>query len=177
MRVGFAQINPTVGDLTGNADKVLAAYEHAVKHGAEIVLAPELAIAGYPPRDLIFKSRFVPAQLQALDKLAARGRRRPAGGRLCRAATAPRAGTVILQRRRRAPARPRAACRAQIFAAHLRRLRRGPLFRAGGIQPRRWRSTAGASASPSARTSGRRRTCRVRSTSASGAKPRRPGAT
>ncbi len=69
MRVGFAQINTTVGDLTGNADKVLAAYEHAVRHGAEIVLAPELAIAGYPPRDLIFQSRFVPAQLQALDKL------------------------------------------------------------------------------------------------------------
>ncbi len=69
MKVGFAQINPTVGDLTGNADRVLAAYEHAVKHGAEVVLAPELAIAGYPPRDLIFQSRFVPAQLQALEKL------------------------------------------------------------------------------------------------------------
>src|SRR5476651_1593520 len=69
MKVGFAQINPTVGDLTGNADKVLAAYQLAVKHGAEVVLAPELAIAGYPPRDLIFQSRFVPAQLQALEKL------------------------------------------------------------------------------------------------------------
>src|SRR5450432_1312933 len=69
MKVGFAQINPVVGDLTGNADKVLAAYQHAVQHGAEVVLAPELAISGYPPRDLIFQSRFVPAQLAALDTL------------------------------------------------------------------------------------------------------------
>ena len=69
MKVGFAQINPTVGDLTGNADKILAAYQHAIKNGAEVVLAPELAIAGYPPRDLLFQSRFVPAQLLALDKL------------------------------------------------------------------------------------------------------------
>jgi NAD+ synthase (glutamine-hydrolysing) len=69
MKVGFAQVNPTVGDLTGNTDKVLAAYHRAVKHGAEVVLAPELAIPGYPPRDLIFQSRFVPAQLEALEKL------------------------------------------------------------------------------------------------------------
>ena len=69
MKVGFAQVNPTVGDLAGNAGKVLAAYRTAVEHGAEVVLAPELAIAGYPPRDLIFQSRFVPAQLQAIDAL------------------------------------------------------------------------------------------------------------
>src|SRR5262249_10394345 len=69
MKVGFAQINPTVGDLSGNADKVLAAYRHAVKHGADVVLAPELCVAGYPPPDLVFRSRFVPAQLDAIDKL------------------------------------------------------------------------------------------------------------
>src|SRR5262249_42277822 len=69
MKVGFAQINPTVGDLAGNAEKVLAAYRHAVKHGAEVVLAPEICIAGYPPRDLLFQSRFVPAQLEAVGKL------------------------------------------------------------------------------------------------------------
>ncbi len=69
MKVGFAQINPTVGDLAANAGKILAAYQHAVQHGAEVVLAPELAISGYPPRDLIFQSRFVPAQLENLDAL------------------------------------------------------------------------------------------------------------
>ena len=69
MKVGFAQINSTVGDLAGNTGKILTAYQHAVQHGAEVVLAPELAIAGYPPRDLIFQSRFVPAQLEAIDAL------------------------------------------------------------------------------------------------------------
>ena len=69
MKVGFAQINPTVGDLAGNSGKIFAAYRTAVEQGAEVVLAPELAIAGYPPRDLIFQSRFVPAQLEVLDAL------------------------------------------------------------------------------------------------------------
>ncbi|MGI8957225.1 MAG: NAD+ synthase [Chthoniobacterales bacterium] len=69
MRIGIAQINPTVGDLRGNFDKILAAYERLGAAGAELVLAPELATTGYPPQDLVFKSRFVPQNLEAVERL------------------------------------------------------------------------------------------------------------
>jgi NAD+ synthetase len=69
MRIGIAQINPTVGDLRGNFEKVLAAYERLAARGAELVLAPELAISGYQPQDLVFKSRFVPQNLEAIERL------------------------------------------------------------------------------------------------------------
>jgi NAD+ synthetase len=71
MRIGIAQINPTVGDLRGNFDKILAAYERLAADGAELVLAPELATTGYPPQDLVFKSRFVPQNLETVDLLHA----------------------------------------------------------------------------------------------------------
>ena len=71
MIIGLAQINPTVGDLPGNFDKILAAYHQAVSEGADLVLTPELALTGYPPQDLLFKSRFVPANLEALARLHA----------------------------------------------------------------------------------------------------------
>src|SRR5205085_8498554 len=72
MKIGFAQINPTVGDLRGNFEKILGAYERLRDAGAELVLTPELAITGYPPQDLVFKSQFVPQNLEVLDKLQAR---------------------------------------------------------------------------------------------------------
>jgi NAD+ synthase (glutamine-hydrolysing) len=72
MKIGFAQINPTVGDLNGNFEKILAAYERLANDGAELILTPELAITGYPPQDLVFKSRFVPQNLEILDKLQTR---------------------------------------------------------------------------------------------------------
>src|SRR5205823_12737990 len=72
MKIGFAQINPTVGDLSGNFEKILHAYERLAAAGAELVLTPELAITGYPPQDLLFKSRFVPENLAALDRLQKR---------------------------------------------------------------------------------------------------------
>lgn len=59
MKIGIAQINTTVGDLAGNKALILGAYQQLVADGAELVLFPELAICGYPPRDLLFKSRFV----------------------------------------------------------------------------------------------------------------------
>src|SRR2546429_9727408 len=74
MKIGFAQINPTVGGLSGNCDLILAAYERLAAAGAELILTPELAITGYPPQDLVFKSRFVPENLAMLDKLQARVR-------------------------------------------------------------------------------------------------------
>src|SRR5438105_15282931 len=69
MKIGFAQINPTVGDLSGNFEKILGAYERLAAAGAELGLTPELAITGYPPQDLLFKSRFVPQNLEILEKL------------------------------------------------------------------------------------------------------------
>lgn len=72
MKIGFAQINPTVGDLRGNCELIIGAYQRLAAAGAEVVMTPELAITGYPPQDLIFKSRFVPENLAVLDKLHAR---------------------------------------------------------------------------------------------------------
>src|SRR5436190_17215618 len=72
MKIGFAQINPTVGDLKGNCDLIARAYERLAAAGAELVLTPELAITGYPPQDLVLKSRFVPENLELLEKLHAR---------------------------------------------------------------------------------------------------------
>jgi NAD+ synthase (glutamine-hydrolysing) len=69
MRIGFAQINTTVGDINANRDRIFLAYEKAVALGADLVLTPELALTGYPPQDLVFKSRFVPEALESLERL------------------------------------------------------------------------------------------------------------
>src|SRR5213083_2097237 len=72
MKIGFSQINAIVGDLGGNCELIIGAYERLAAAGAELVLTPELAITGYPPQDLVFKSRFVPENIALLDKLHAR---------------------------------------------------------------------------------------------------------
>jgi NAD+ synthase (glutamine-hydrolysing) len=74
MKIGFAQINPTVGDLSGNFERIIGAYERLAAAGAELVLTPELAITGYPPQDLVFKSRFVTENLEVLEQLHSRMR-------------------------------------------------------------------------------------------------------
>ncbi len=71
MRLGLAQLNPTVGDLAGNRRKILEAYAALVAQGAELVVFPELAVCGYPPRDLLFKRRFVPDVVESLNLIAA----------------------------------------------------------------------------------------------------------
>ncbi|MGZ0654838.1 NAD+ synthase [Coraliomargarita sp. W4R53] len=70
MKIGIAQINPTVGDLSGNSQLILSAYKSLVADGAELVLFPELAVCGYPPRDLLFKTRFVSDTEDTLDAIA-----------------------------------------------------------------------------------------------------------
>ncbi|MET0263642.1 MAG: nitrilase-related carbon-nitrogen hydrolase, partial [Rariglobus sp.] len=60
MRIGLAQLNPIVGDLSGNRRLILDAYQSLVAQGAELVVYPELVVCGYPPRDLLFKRSFVP---------------------------------------------------------------------------------------------------------------------
>jgi len=69
MQVGFAQINTTVGDIETNARKILAAYQESSQQGAQLVITPELALTGYPPQDLVFKSGFVPQTLEQLRVL------------------------------------------------------------------------------------------------------------
>jgi NAD+ synthase (glutamine-hydrolysing) len=72
MKIGFAQLDTTVGDLKGNSEKIVRAYQRLADGGAELVLTPELALTGYPPQDLVFKSRFVPETLDILQKLHGR---------------------------------------------------------------------------------------------------------
>ena len=70
MKVGLLQLNSTVGDFAANRKKLVAAYETAVARGAEIVLAPELFLCGYPPRDLLQREDFVEANLGAVAETA-----------------------------------------------------------------------------------------------------------
>jgi NAD+ synthetase len=72
MKVGFAQLNPTVGDLGGNFKKIVEAYDRLATAGADLMITPELAVTGYPPQDLVFKSRFVPETLEMVKQLHAR---------------------------------------------------------------------------------------------------------
>jgi len=71
MRIGLAQINTIVGDLAGNRRLILDAYRTLVAQGAELVLFPELVVCGYPPRDLLFKKRFVADVEQTTRDIAA----------------------------------------------------------------------------------------------------------
>jgi NAD+ synthase (glutamine-hydrolysing) len=72
LRIAAAQINSTVGDLAGNAARILSAYEEAEAAGADLVIFPELAITGYPPEDLLLRPAFVAQAAETLDKIAAR---------------------------------------------------------------------------------------------------------
>jgi NAD+ synthetase len=71
MKIAMAQLNPTVGDIPGNARRILDAYARAAREGADLVVTPELSLLGYPPKDLLLKPRFVDDNLAALDRLAA----------------------------------------------------------------------------------------------------------
>jgi NAD+ synthase (glutamine-hydrolysing) len=71
LRVALAQINPVVGDLGGNAERMVAALGQAEEAGADVAVFPELAITGYPPEDLLLKPGFVADNLAALAKVAA----------------------------------------------------------------------------------------------------------
>jgi NAD+ synthase (glutamine-hydrolysing) len=70
MRIALAQINPTVGDLTGNVDRMAAAARQAAGRGAELVVFPELSVTGYPPRDLVEKPSFIDRTERELRRLA-----------------------------------------------------------------------------------------------------------
>jgi NAD+ synthase (glutamine-hydrolysing) len=71
MKVYIGQINPTVGALAANAELIRRVYDDGVAAGADVVLVPELAVTGYPPRDLLDRKFFVDATLEVRDALAA----------------------------------------------------------------------------------------------------------
>ncbi|HVA60176.1 MAG TPA: NAD+ synthase [Mycobacteriales bacterium] len=72
LRVALAQIDLTVGDLTGNTDLVVRWTRHAAGRGAHLVLFPEMALTGYPPEDLVLRRSFVEASRAGLERLAGR---------------------------------------------------------------------------------------------------------
>ncbi|MDX1659727.1 MAG: nitrilase-related carbon-nitrogen hydrolase, partial [Nitriliruptorales bacterium] len=76
LRVALAQLDVCVGDIDGNTERILDAWNRAHDLGADLVVTTELAVTGYPPEDLLLKPEFVQANLDALDRLCNEG---PAG--------------------------------------------------------------------------------------------------
>ena len=72
LRLALAQLDVTLGDLAGNRERVAAACARAAEGGVDLVLAPELAVSGYPPEDLLFRPAFLAACRREAEALAAR---------------------------------------------------------------------------------------------------------
>jgi NAD+ synthetase len=70
MKIAIAQLNPTIGDLDGNAQKILDAAHRASREGVRLLLTPELSLCGYPPRDLLLDLSFVQTMMDKLSNLA-----------------------------------------------------------------------------------------------------------
>lgn len=70
MKIALGQINPTIGDFTGNSKKIIESSRQALALGAEMILFPELAVCGYPPRDLLEKPAFVERNQQVVNEIA-----------------------------------------------------------------------------------------------------------
>jgi len=75
LRIALAQINPTVGDLEGNRQKIVAYIEEARRHAADVVVFPEMCLTGYPPEDLLLNPDFIEAAARTLQQVipASRG--------------------------------------------------------------------------------------------------------
>ena len=70
MKIAIAQLNPTVGDVQGNSQKIVDYARRARTRGADLVVFPELCVAGYPPQDLLENHFFIEAVQQALERIA-----------------------------------------------------------------------------------------------------------
>lgn len=70
MKIGMMQLNFTVGDFTGNADKIIASYQQLVSQGAELVVGTELALFGYPPRDMLIYPHYLTRQNAELARVS-----------------------------------------------------------------------------------------------------------
>lgn len=71
MKIALAQTNTTVGDLSGNAERILSFARRAAEYHADVVVFPELTLTGYPPRDLLEKQSFLDGCEQQLERIAA----------------------------------------------------------------------------------------------------------
>ena len=69
LRIALAQINPSVGDINSNSQKIIREIERAVNLGADLVAFPELSVTGYPPEDLLLRKQFVSENLSAVEKI------------------------------------------------------------------------------------------------------------
>ena len=69
IRIGMAQINSTVGDLSGNTEKIIRFIDEARLLGVDLLTFPELAITGYPPEDLLLKPQFIKQNKESLNKI------------------------------------------------------------------------------------------------------------
>ncbi|MFZ5998704.1 MAG: NAD+ synthase [Nitrospirota bacterium] len=69
IRIALCQINPTVGDLAGNAAKIIRYIEESTRYCSDIIVFPELALTGYPPEDLLLKPQFIEDNLDALKEI------------------------------------------------------------------------------------------------------------
>ncbi|MFK7778384.1 MAG: NAD+ synthase [Gimesia sp.] len=107
MKIALAQLNPTVGDLSGNCERILEAVHQAEQAGADLILFSELAICGYPPKDILLREGFVTACDRMVERLARKiksdigiilghptGRELPAG-RIANAASLLHQGKVV----------------------------------------------------------------------------------
>ncbi|GGP14856.1 NAD+ synthase [Nonomuraea glycinis] len=98
LRIALAQTNPTVGDLAGNADRLITWTRAAAERGAHLVVFTEMFLTGYPVEDLVLRTSFVDASIAALDEVAVRLQREGLGelpvvvGYVDRANRAPRVG-------------------------------------------------------------------------------------
>ena len=112
MKIGIAQINTIVGDLSGNSELILSAYGRLVEDGADVVVFPELTVCGYPPHDLLFKQTFIRECLITAETIAAQTtvplifgtpiiNEKPRGNRLFNGAFVCRDGKVIATVRKR----------------------------------------------------------------------------
>jgi NAD+ synthase (glutamine-hydrolysing) len=75
MKLALAQMNPVVGDIAGNTERIAATIDRAEQEGADLVVFAEMSVVGYPPRDLLRKERFLAESAAAVKKLAQRCRK------------------------------------------------------------------------------------------------------
>jgi NAD+ synthase (glutamine-hydrolysing) len=74
VKIALGQINPTVGDFSGNAAKIIEVSRRALASGAGLILFPELSVCGYPPRDLVERPSFIARNRETVEQIAAASR-------------------------------------------------------------------------------------------------------